>query len=92
MVILFCALGNPVLYLFWPMIAGICYVSAPVLYNPKPTYRSLLEAIEELWMWGHRRDDALDPDVYTLIQRADKLLDTNTKERIFPHAEVVAKV
>ena len=46
MVILFCGLGHSLAFVFWPMVAGISYIAAPVLYNPKPTNRSLLVAIE----------------------------------------------
>ena len=45
MVALFCAHGHSLAYLFWPMVAGVCYVAAPVLYNPKPTHRALLEVL-----------------------------------------------
>jgi len=40
--------GSNVIYLLWPMIAALSYIIAPVLYNPKPTYRSLLVAATDL--------------------------------------------
>ena len=67
LVILFCALGHDVLYVFWPLLAGIFYIAAPVLYNPKPTWGALLEAVDELWCWGYQRDDTIDSDVFKLI-------------------------
>ena len=79
MVILFCGLGNSVLYMLLPLLTGICYIAAPALYNPKPTYRALLEDIEEFGAWLTKRDDTFDSDVYQLIDSSKTLLDAHTK-------------
>ena len=51
LVLFYCALGGDVLFLLWPLIAALCYLCAPMLYNPKPNYKAMMESLSELVYW-----------------------------------------
>eukprot|EP00669_Euglena_mutabilis_P011079 TRINITY_DN574_c0_g1_i2.p1 TRINITY_DN574_c0_g1~~TRINITY_DN574_c0_g1_i2.p1 ORF type:complete len:782 (+),score=364.67 TRINITY_DN574_c0_g1_i2:3-2348(+) len=88
LVIFYCAIGGNVIYLLWPMIAALSYIIAPVLYNPKPTYRSLLVAASDLERWLTTKDKTFDKEQFRVIDNARVPLDLVAKEKIFQSADV----
>ena len=56
---------------------------APVMYNPKPAYRALLESTSEFFAWVHAAADCVDMEVYRTIDESTRPLDRATRMRIF---------
>jgi hypothetical protein len=83
MVTLFCALGGSVIYLLWPLIAACCYITAPVLYNCKPTYMDTSKSFAAFWNWLYADDRLFDADTFDAIRSQDGNLDLAAKERLF---------
>ena len=79
LVIFYCGAGGGILYLLWPMIAGICYLVAPTLYNPKPTYKGMMEGFAELLTWIFAPDETFDADAYQMIKNSKNPLDGPAK-------------
>jgi hypothetical protein len=83
LVIFYCFSGGDVLYLLWPLIAGICYICAPVMYNPKPSYKEVMESVSQLFVWVFAKDETFDDTGYRMIAESKVPLDVATKEKIF---------
>ena len=60
LVIYYTALGGEVLFLLWSLIAGVSYIAAPVMYNPKPNLKALVEGFKEFTRWLRARDEIFD--------------------------------
>ena len=83
MVLFYCAMGGDVLFLLWPLLAAICYLIAPTLYNPKPTYKEMFDHHIELLKWLSAEDACFDAAAFYTIKNAAEPLDEATKEKIF---------
>ena len=63
LVIYFTALGGDVLFLLWSLIAGVSYIAAPIMYNPKPSPKAMVEGFKQFTRWLKARDEIFDRKV-----------------------------
>jgi hypothetical protein len=92
LVIYFTALGGDVLFLLWSLIAGVSYIAAPIMYNPKPSPKAMVEGFKQFTRWLKARDEIFDRKGYDLMKNSEQMLTTEEKKQIFGVDENIADV
>uniref|UniRef100_A0A7S1JEU0 GH16 domain-containing protein n=1 Tax=Eutreptiella gymnastica TaxID=73025 RepID=A0A7S1JEU0_9EUGL len=83
LVIFYCSIGGSFLMLLWPFVSGVCYLTAPVLYNPKPSFKALADSFEDFKRWITTPCQIFEATSYNKINSCPDQLDDVTKEQIF---------
>eukprot|EP00668_Euglena_longa_P002959 GGOE01003456.1.p1 GENE.GGOE01003456.1~~GGOE01003456.1.p1 ORF type:complete len:3098 (-),score=946.50 GGOE01003456.1:364-9156(-) len=82
LVIIYVLLGGNSLWLMWTIIAGVCYLVAPILYNPKPSLNGFTSQTFDFFKWLRSPSSQFNLSTYHHIIKIDPLT-LRQKQQLF---------